>query len=313
MSCKVVLAQNISAQYRDELKKTIKERGIRPKLVGFLANEDPAAAKYAEWTAKTCAETGVEFELRTCSRNDLEEKIVEANEDAAVHGIMVYYPVFGDRQDQYLQNVVSVAKDVEGLHFKYVYNMYHNIRFLDDAQTKKCILPCTPLGIVKVMEYVGVYNPILPYGNRLHGRVVTIINRSEIVGRPLAALLANDGAKVYSVDINGIQEFHRGVGLQLKRHEVTETTLKLEEVLPLSDVVITGVPSPSYKVDSSLIKDGAVCINFSTFKNFDGEEIKKKASIYVPAVGKVTVAMLERNLVRLYDYQTQGTTAESTA
>ncbi|KAF9975713.1 NAD-dependent 5,10-methylenetetrahydrafolate dehydrogenase [Actinomortierella ambigua] len=306
MSCKVVLAQNISAQYRDELKNTIKARGIRPKLVGFLANDDPAAGKYAEWTAKTCAETGVEFELRKCSRNDLEDKIVEANEDANVHGIMVYYPVFGDRQDQYLQNVVSVAKDVEGLHHKYVYNMYHNIRFLDEAKTKKCILPCTPLGIVKVMEYVGIYNPILPYGDRLHGRVVTVINRSEIVGRPLAALLANDGAKVYSVDINGIQEFHRGVGLQLKRHEVTETTLKLEDVLPLSDVVITGVPTPSYKVDSSKLKDGAVCINFSTFKNFDGDEIKKKASIYVPAVGKVTVAMLERNLVRLYDYQTQG-------
>lgn len=83
---------------REELKNTIKARNIRPKLVGFLANEDPAAAKYAEWTAKTCAETGVEFELRTCARNDLENKIVEANQDAGVHGIMVYYPVFGDRQ-----------------------------------------------------------------------------------------------------------------------------------------------------------------------------------------------------------------------
>jgi methylenetetrahydrofolate dehydrogenase (NAD+) len=125
-----------------------------------------------------------------------------------------------DLQDQYLQNVVDVSKDVEGLHHKYVYNMYHNIRFLDKEQTKKCIIPCTPLGIVKVMEFVGVYNSILPYGNRLHGRVVTIINRSEIVGRPLAALLANDGAKVFSVDINGIQEFDRGAGIKLKKHEV---------------------------------------------------------------------------------------------
>ncbi|KAF9910097.1 NAD-dependent 5,10-methylenetetrahydrafolate dehydrogenase [Lobosporangium transversale] len=311
MSCKVVLAQSISASYREELKNIIKSRNIRPKLVGFLANDDPAAVMYAEWTAKTCAETGVEFELRKCSRNVLEEKIIEANQDVNVHGIMVYYPVFGDRQDQYLQNVVDVSKDVEGLHHKYVYNMYHNIRFLDEAKTKKCIIPCTPLGLVKVMEYVGVYNGILPYGNRLHGRIVTVINRSEIVGRPLAALLANDGAKVYSVDINGIQEFHRGVGLQLKKHEVSETTLKLEDVLPLSDVVITGVPSPAYKVPSHLIRDGAVCINFSTFKNFDGDEIKKKAAIYVPSVGKVTVAMLERNLVRLYDYQTQSQAANA--
>lgn len=54
--------------------------------------------KYAEWTAKTCAETGVEFELRKVNKNDLEEKITEANEDKAVNGIMVYYPVFGSKQ-----------------------------------------------------------------------------------------------------------------------------------------------------------------------------------------------------------------------
>jgi methylenetetrahydrofolate dehydrogenase (NAD+) len=70
------------------------------------------------------------------------------------------------------------------------------------------------------LEYIGVYNPILLYGNRLHGRVITIINRSEIVGRPLAALLANEGGKVYSVDINNIQEIHRGTGLKLKKYEV---------------------------------------------------------------------------------------------
>lgn len=66
--------------------------------MGFLANEDPAAIKYAEWTAKTCAETGVEFELRKVDKQDLEQKIDEANEDTAVNGIMVYYPVFGGKQ-----------------------------------------------------------------------------------------------------------------------------------------------------------------------------------------------------------------------
>ncbi|PKY15297.1 NAD(P)-binding protein [Rhizophagus irregularis] len=287
--------------YREELKATIKSRGIKPKLVGFLANEDPAAVKYAESTSKTCEETGVTFELRKCDKEQLEDQIVEANEDDSIHGIMIYYPVFGDRQDQYLQNVVSASKDVEGLCHKYIYNMYHNKRYLDEKQTKKCIIPCTPLAIVKVLEYIGVYNSVLPYGDRLHGRVITIINRSEIVGRPLAALLANDGGKVYSVDINNIQEFHRGTGLKLKKHEVRDTNLKIEEILPFSDVVVTGVPTPSYKVPTDLLRDGVVAINFSAFKNFN-ENIKEKASIYVPAVGKVTIAMLERNLLRLYDY-----------
>lgn len=121
-----------------------------PKLVGLLANKDPAAIKYAEWTAKTCKDIGIEYELRQCEPSALEDKLYDANNDPGVNGIMVYYPVFGDRQDTYLQNSVNVLKDVEGLCHRYIYNMYHNVRFLDEAQTQKCILPCTPLAIVKV-------------------------------------------------------------------------------------------------------------------------------------------------------------------
>lgn len=118
--------------------------------MGFLANEDPAAIKYADWTAKTCAETGVDFELRKATKLELEEKITEANEDKSVNGIMVYYPVFGGKQDLYLQSCVSELKDVEGLCHKFVHNVYHNIRFMDETETMKCIIPCTPLACVKV-------------------------------------------------------------------------------------------------------------------------------------------------------------------
>ncbi|TPX55185.1 hypothetical protein PhCBS80983_g05527 [Powellomyces hirtus] len=304
MSCEVVKVVDVAAPFITELKDQISKLEVKPLLVAFLANDDPAAKKYAEWTAKTCADTGLRFELRECARTELEDKIVEANEDDKVNGIMVYYPVFGGTQDGYIQNTVSYRKDVEGLCHKYIYSMYHNIRYLDDAQTEKCILPCTPLAMVKILEHVGVYNKVLAYGNRLHGRTITIINRSEVVGRPLAALLANDGAKVYSVDVDGIMELHRGQGLKLKKHEVFETKVTLDEALKVSDVVITGVPSPNYKVDSSKLKDGVVAVNFSTAKNFN-DDIKEKASIYVPSVGKVTVAMLERNLLRLHEYQTK--------
>jgi methylenetetrahydrofolate dehydrogenase (NAD+) len=135
---------------RKELKEALAEAHISPLLVGFLANDDPAARKYAEWTQKTCEQTGLRFELRECPRVQLEDRVVEANQDPTVHGIMIYYPVFGGTQDQYLQNTVSVEKDVEGLSHLYRYNMYHNIRFLDQAETQKCIIPCTPLAIVKV-------------------------------------------------------------------------------------------------------------------------------------------------------------------
>ncbi len=65
----------------------------------------------------------------------------------------------------------------------------------------------------------------------------------------------------------------------------------------MSDVVISGVPGNKFKVDTTLIRDGAVCINFSSDKNFDGPAIKEKASIYVAAIGKVTIAVLLRNLL----------------
>merc|ERR1711939_560074 len=75
-------------------------------------------------------------------------------------------------------------------------------------------LPCIPLAVVKVLEYLQIYNTVIPYGNRLFGKTITVINRSEVVGRPLAALLANDGAHVYSVDLDGVQLLTRGTGIK---------------------------------------------------------------------------------------------------
>lgn len=242
-------------------------------------------------------QSGFDFELREVDRELLEEAIIEANKDPKVDGIIVYYPIFGSRQDQYLQQIVSIDKDVEGLSHRYIFNMYQNIRFLDPQNTKKSILPCTPLAVIKILEYLRIYNTILPYGNRLHGRTITVINRSEVVGRPLAALLANDGARVYSVDINDVQEFTRGEGLKKRRHEVVEKDgWTLENCLPISDVVISGVPGDKYKVPQHLLRDGTVCINFSSDKNFN-PDVKEKASIYVPAIGKVTIVVLLRNLL----------------
>ena len=181
--------------------------------------------------------------------------------------------------------------------------------------SQKSLLPCTPLAILKILDYLRVYNSILPYGNRLFGRSITVVNRSETVGRPLAALLANDGACVYSVDVTGVQQFTRGEGIRKSRHEVVEKNgWGLEDCVPLSDVVICGVPGDSYKLPTKLLREGAVCINFSTEKvcdfllmrqhlftklddkNFEGD-VKDKASIYVPAIGKVTIVMLLRNLL----------------
>ncbi|RHZ57800.1 methylenetetrahydrofolate dehydrogenase (NAD(+)) [Aspergillus thermomutatus] len=290
-ACKVVLSKNVANGLVAEVQEGVKTLEKPPHLVGFLANDDPAAL------------IGFRYSLRQVSRDDIEEAILAANTDSDVDGIIVYYPIFNNRQDQYLQQIVDVSKDVEGLSHRYIFNMYQNIRFLDpETKRQKCILPCTPLAIIKILEYLNIYNTILPYGNRLFGHTICVVNRSEVVGRPLAALLANDGACVYSVDVTGVQKFTRE-GLKKCRHEVVDLEGKtIKDVAPLCDVVITGVPSDSYKFDTSLLREGAVCVNFSSEKNF-GPEVKEKASIFVPSIGKVTIVVLLRNLLRLIQNQ----------
>ena len=191
-----------------------------PLLVGLLANKDPAARKYAEWTGKACRADGLRYELRTLDDPiEVEAALIDANDDPRVHGIIVYYPIFGqeesfsgESQDDYLRDTISHKCDVEGLCHSYRTNLYRNVRFLDyPTNNQKCLLPCTALSVVKIIESCpGCYDFTKPVGRKLEGKTVTVINRSEIVGRPLAAMLANDGADVYSVDINSIYMFRDG-------------------------------------------------------------------------------------------------------
>lgn len=307
---RTILASGIAKLYTQEIQEGVEHlrqstHPNGPLLVGFLANEDPAAQMYANWTKKTAESLGVRFELRQFDDKDqLEENILVANEDNKIDGIMIYFPVFGNAQDQYLQQIVSIEKDVEGLNHLYYQNMYHNIRYLDVEHKLKSILPCTPLAVVKILEYLKLYNSLLPEGNRLYGKKCVVINRSEIVGRPLAALLANDGAIVYSVDINNIQKFTRGSGLKFAKHHVEDlgdySESLLKQISLEADIIITGVPSETYKFPTEYVKEGAACINFSSHKNFS-EDVKEKASLYVPMTGKVTISMLIRNMLRLIE------------
>ncbi|KAA1473389.1 NAD(P)-binding protein [Dentipellis sp. KUC8613] len=332
-------ADAIAGPFLEEVQGALASAVRKPRLVGILSTSSAPSRSYAEFTRKQCVALGVDFVLRDvgAARGEglaegegVEEAIIEANGDDSVDGIMVYYPIFGPQQDHYLQQVVSPYKDVEGLNFKFHYNLYHNIRYLDPRSllssaplveppapttedvpppgTVKSILPCTPLAIVKCLERVGVYNALLPYGDRAYGRTVTVINRSEVVGRPLGALLANDGARVFSVDIDSIQEYTKrpsdGTAERKyhPRHVVRPCARTLEECLAQSDVVVSAVPSAAYKVRTAALRDGCVCVNVSSDKNFEAD-VREKASIYIPAVGKITILMLLRNLLRLGQYQ----------
>jgi len=185
-------------------------------------------------------------------------------------------------------------KDVEGMCHFYRHALYLNQRTIGNGHMGKCVLPCTPLAVVKFLEHLGTYETELSVGDRLRNKKVAIVNRSEVLGRPLAAMLANDGATVYSIDIDSTLIFEKG--------KLVETSESTEALVRRSDVVVLGVPSDSYKLDPSWVKEGAAVINVSFSKNIDEEALlsTRPGVSYVGAVGKVTIAMLERNLLRCY-------------
>ncbi len=286
----------IAASFRAEVRQQVAALAEPLTLVGFLCAEHGPSATYADYTRKGCEDVGVRFELRQVRRLDVEHDVLAANVDPRVHGILVYYPVFGTQQDAYLRDLVDAAKDVEGLHSFWARCLYTNRRFLDEAKTKKAILPCTPLAILKLLDAAGATAPgdLRP----LAGKRACVFNRSEVVGRPLASMLANDGAEVVSFDVDGAQLFLPA--REEHAHTVEETKIDRTAALARADIVITGVPSRAFPlVRAGEIRDGAVCLNFSTMKNFD-EDVLTKAGVFCPRVGPMTVTMALRNTLRLH-------------
>ncbi len=295
MTARILDPSAIAAEYRSALRQDISALPVPLRLVGLISGDNAPAHTYAEYTRKGCEDVGVEFELRNVARLDAEASILAANADPKVHGILVYYPVFGTEQDRYLRDSVDPGKDIEGLHSFWSHCLYANRRFYDATGTKKSILPCTPLAIVKLLGKAGVYTAA---ARPLEGRRVCIFNRSEVVGRPLASMLANDGAEVVSFDVDGPQLFVPAAGGQ--PHTVTETQIDRRAALSDAHVIVTGVPSRTFqRIAAHDIPPGAVCVNFSTFANFE-PDVREKASVFVPRVGPMTVTMALRNTLRLY-------------
>lgn len=290
MQKRVVDPRRIAEVFFQQVKQQIQDLDREVRLVSFLATDDPAARMYARFTKNGCSAVGARFELREVRPLALERELHKANEDREVAGIQIYYPVFGTERDAYLRDVVSLEKDVEGLQSRYRYNLYNNIRFLDKGKRKKSLLPCTPLAIIKILEALEVHRKT-PGKSPLAGQKICVINRSEIVGRPLAAMLAHDGGNVLSYDVADCMEFE---GTDVRESEVPQ-----EQAIAEADVLITGVPSAGFgPIGPKQIKEGAVVINFSSAPNV-ATSITRKARLYVPRIGPVTVAMCLRNLVTL--------------
>ncbi len=281
----------VAQRFRREIKQEIRSLGARLTIVGFLAGEDGPSLTYANYTREACEELGISFTLRRLPRLELEQAILDANRDPAVHGMMVYYPVFDNEQDRYIKDLVDHRKDIEGLSSFWLRKLYENERVIERGHGGgKAVVPCTPLAVIKILEANGAYGASgsLP----AEGKTATVFSRSEVVGRPLAVMMSNDGARVYSFDVNGVLLYERG--------QAQESGVSRALALGESDLVITGVPSRTFeKIRAAELPPHAVCLNFATVKNFE-PEAEEKAALFIPRVGPVTVAMCMRNALRLF-------------
>ena len=293
----------VAERFREEIRAQLAQLAATKtplRLVGILAGDHGPSGTYALYAQRACTDLGIEFELRRQPRLAAEAAIRRANADDSVHGIMIYYPIFGTEHDAYLRDLVEPEKDIEGLHSTWARALYENRRFVDAAKTKKAILPCTPLAILKLVEAAGFFKvgDGAEHGQALEGRTVSIFNRSEVVGRPLASMMAHDGARVYSFDVDGPLLFEPPSEPDAA-HRLCETNVTRARALAESEIVITGVPSKQFeKVRANELRPGSLCINFSTFKNF-ADDVESSAACFVPRVGPMTVVMVIRNALRL--------------
>lgn len=277
---------SISTRYVEESKAAVRALGENIHIVGFIASDDKPSVAYANATRRTFEKAGFNYELRRVQRLALEDEIHRANDDPQVHGIFIYFPIFNNQEDNYLRNLVHYTKDIEAGSSYWTRKMSANDRrAVQGSDDRKALVPCTPLAIVKIIDDIGEYH--------LNGRKVAIFNRSEVIGRPLAVMLSNDGAEVISFDINGPLEFVDGRPQEID----TDRTAALAD----ADIVVTGVPSAAFpRISAAELKSEAICINFSSIPNYE-TDVADHVRIFVPRVGPMTVAMCMRNTIRLFE------------
>lgn len=282
------------------------------KLVGILADIGPFrndAELYSERIATSLQEDLIDYELWRCNAHfpvQIEDAILKANNAEDVDGILVFYPIFPSDQrgpyrnklngvyykthDDHFRDLVAEGKDVEGLRGSKWYR--NSGRLSASQQPAQPVYPCTARSVQAILEE---FHDWKSKSKRWEGEIVSIVNRSEIFGRPLATMLSRQGATVYSVDEATVLKF-RPWGERMQR-----CSTSLEECISQSSIVVAGVPDEEFKIPTDCISTGASLINVSEYRNVDESLLVDRMDVrYISQVGKVTVAILEENLIKLH-------------
>lgn len=205
--------------------------------------------------------SGIDFCLVRLTPRNVATYIKALNENSSVHGIMVYYPIFGDARDHEIKGLVDPGKDVEGLN-RHQSPALQATEGLGQPRSAPRLVPCTAKAVESLLHWLGIYDQSLIKEEQLKGWEICIINRSDVVGLPLAQLLASQGANVYSVDVSGVQIYHPSpAGIAVRPTEWT-----LQDVVQKSGVIISAVPHRAFKVNTKWIRRGAICMNVASAK-----------------------------------------------
>ena len=264
----------ISTKIKEELKAEIKTYMIKPCLAVIQIGNDEASNVYISAKQKACSEVGIYLKHIKFDEDSREieiiNKIIELNNDEYVHGILLQLPIPEKFNEEKLINYISRNKDVDGLTDINVGKLINN---------KKCLVSCTPQGIIKLLEESGVSIP---------GKNVVIVGRSKLVGKPLISLFLNNDATVTVCHskTNNLKEFTKNADILVvavgKKHLITEDMVKKDSV-----VIDVGIN----RIDGKLYGD------------VDYENVKNKVSLITPVpggVGPMTVAMLLCNVNTVY-------------
>ena len=253
----------------------LKKKGVVPCLAVILVGENPASVSYVTGKRKALVEAGMldrsEILPESTTEQELLTLIDKLNKDATVHGILVQLPLPKHIDEDKVIMAISPEKDVDGFHPINVGNLVIG---------KKAFLPCTPHGIIVLLERMGI---------ETSGKHAVVIGRSNIVGKPVSLLLARKETNC-TVTI-----CHTG-------------TKNMAEITRQADILVAATGRPN-TVTADMVKEGAVVIDvgvnripdstkksgFRLVGDCDFEAVKEKASFITPVpggVGPMTIAML---------------------
>lgn len=276
MVARVLDGKVVSADVKAKVKKAVdelKKVHLQPCLATVLVGDDPASSTYVSSKQKDAKEVGImtkDHRLGSATQEaGLVELVQQLNKDPTVHGILVQLPLPPHINESEVISTISPLKDVDGL-------TPVNAGLLQGGLA--LVKPCTPAGVMELLDY---------YKIDVTGMDAVIVNRSRLVGKPLAIMLLERNATVTIC------------------HSKTN---KLEEKLRSADLIVTAVGKrEQFTLTAGMIKIGAIVIDIGTSKvdgkiagDVDFESVKHKASWITPVpggVGLMTRAMLLKNTV----------------